>query len=57
MEEEGSQEATMENPGDAMDHDFYSSTHQNNELAELASHHCIQPVEACTLVMLANNQY
>ena len=30
---------------------------ENNELAELASRHGIQPVEACTLVMLATNQY
>ena len=30
---------------------------ENSKLAELASHHGIQPVEACTLVMLATNQY
>jgi uncharacterized protein len=30
---------------------------ENNELAELASGNGIQPVEACTLVMLATNQY
>jgi predicted CoA-binding protein len=30
---------------------------ENSELAELASLHGIQPVEACTLVMLATNQY
>ena len=30
---------------------------ENNELAELASRHGIQPIEACTLVMLATNQY
>ena len=30
---------------------------ENNELIELASRHGIQPVEACTLVMLATNQY
>jgi uncharacterized protein len=30
---------------------------ENNELAELASGNGIRPVEACTLVMLATNQY
>jgi len=30
---------------------------ENNELAEMASRKGIQPVEACTLVMLATNQY
>jgi uncharacterized protein len=30
---------------------------ENEELAELASNKGIQPVEACTLVMLATNQY
>ena len=30
---------------------------ENNELAELASRQGIQPVEACTLVMLSTNQY
>jgi len=30
---------------------------ENNELAELASRQGIKPVEACTLVMLATNQY
>jgi predicted CoA-binding protein len=30
---------------------------ENKELAEMASGQGIQPVEACTLVMLATNQY
>jgi predicted CoA-binding protein len=30
---------------------------ENSELAEMASQQGIQPVEACTLVMLATNQY
>ncbi|MFI5187831.1 MAG: CoA-binding protein [Chitinophagales bacterium] len=30
---------------------------ENNELAEIVSRQGIQPVEACTLVMLATNQY
>ena len=30
---------------------------ENEELAKLASNNGIQPVEACTLVMLATNQY
>ena|SRR6266545_5487054 len=30
---------------------------ENIELSEMASRHGIQPVEACTLVMLATNQY
>jgi uncharacterized protein len=30
---------------------------ENEELAEMASEQGIQPVEACTLVMLATNQY
>ena len=30
---------------------------ENNELAEMVSRKGIQPVEACTLVMLATNQY
>ena len=30
---------------------------ENDELAEMASRNGIQPVEACTLVMLSTNQY
>ena len=30
---------------------------ENDELAEMASRQGIQPVEACTLVMLSTNQY
>ena len=30
---------------------------ENEELAQLATNEGIQPVEACTLVMLATNQY
>jgi hypothetical protein len=30
---------------------------ENDELAEMASRHGIRPIEACTLVMLATNQY
>ncbi len=30
---------------------------ENNELAELANANGIEPVEACTLVLLATNQY
>lgn len=30
---------------------------ENDELAELASHHGIQPMEACTLVLLSTGQY
>ena len=30
---------------------------ENNELAEMAKQKGIQPVEACTLVMLSTNQY
>jgi len=30
---------------------------ENNELAEMASRQGIRPIEACTLVMLATNQY